>query len=174
MNKNAIQGRFWPSKRYGFTLIELLVAILIIGILATVALPQYQKAVLRSRYATLKNITKSIADAQEIYYLEYGTYADRFDRLSMEAGGTPTANDEQRNFDWGSCYITPPFLVACYNRRDALSYVIYFEKSSAQYAGLTYCQPSGDADNKPLQHQLCQQETGSTTYIGTYRYRYTK
>jgi len=67
-----------------FTLIELLVVVLIIGILASVALPQYQKAVWKSRATQAFSYGKSFMDAQRVYYLANGTYATDLDELSVE------------------------------------------------------------------------------------------
>lgn len=55
-----------------FTLIELLVVVLIIGILASIALPQYQKTVEKSRLAEALINAKVIGDAFSLYVLENG------------------------------------------------------------------------------------------------------
>ena len=56
----------------GFTLIELLVVVLIIGILAAVAVPQYQKAVEKSRIATALPVMDNVKKSMELFLTENG------------------------------------------------------------------------------------------------------
>ncbi len=72
------------NTRRGFTLIELLVVVLIIGILAAVAVPQYQKAVLKSRFTQVLTNVDALVKAQKVYYLANGTYATDENELDVQ------------------------------------------------------------------------------------------
>ena len=78
-------------KRSGFTLIELLVVVLIIGILAAIALPQYEKTVERARAAEAMQMVASIARANEVYKLANGSYTTDISLLDIQVPGTDTS-----------------------------------------------------------------------------------
>ena len=75
------------SRLGGFTLIELLVVVLIIGILAAMALPQYFKAVERSRLAEAVTLMDSIEKAQRRKFMQTNRYAERFEGLDVAPKG---------------------------------------------------------------------------------------
>ncbi len=83
------------AKRLGFTLIELLVVVLIIGILAAVAVPQYQKSVEKSKAAQAITLLKSVYQAAEAYQLANGEWPSDFDELSINIPWTGTVRADE-------------------------------------------------------------------------------
>ena len=78
------------ANKQGFTLIELLVVVLIIGILAAVALPQYEKAVEKARMTEAITNVRAIAKANEVFFMENGRYAEQgeLNLLDIDIPGT--------------------------------------------------------------------------------------
>ena len=78
----------------GFTLVELLVVVLIIGILAAIAVPQYQKAVEKSRMTEGIMIVRKIAEMHQAYYMATGNYLGNFDieKLDITIPGKKSDN----------------------------------------------------------------------------------
>ena len=139
------QGR---EMKRGFTLLELLVVVLIIGILAAVALPQYQKAVAKSRFSTLKPIAKAIKQAQEFYYNEHGSYATSAELADLPIV-VPSGVDKELSNTAKHEYISIG--------HDKLNnrYRIYFDHSE-NFAGNIYCEALTADD------PLCIAEGGQT------------
>jgi len=89
------------TQKTGFTLIELLVVVLIIGILAAIAVPQYQKAVLKSRSSEMLIAGKAFWTAEQAYYLATGSYTTNPNDLdiSMSDGTISGSSVIMQNFD---------------------------------------------------------------------------
>lgn len=134
----------------GFTLIELLVVVLIIGILSSVALPQYQKAVKKTRLMRLAPLVKAMADAEEAYYLANGQYTPFSGELDVSwpdgnLAGSAT-DDGYLNLSDGTTVDllggaivlsggTAAYVLA--RTKEGISYIHYLEHSS--YSGKRIC-----------------------------------
>ena len=114
----------------GFTLIELLVVVLIIGILSAVALPQYDKAVMKSRMSAAIPIAKSIKDNLTMFHLSNGRYPTSAEFADMVDFGDKNCNTSGacRIGNYLVAYRTSPLVGVIYSPGSGLTATTQTEK----------------------------------------------
>ena len=139
----------------GFTLIELLVVVLIIGILAAIALPQYQKAVEKSRATEALVTLDAVFTANKMYYMMHGTYATRFDQLDI---ALPWANDTKWYNYLHDAKGTKDWTIQLEGGADNASVFIGRKTGPYEGAGFIYQMASKAFPDMPIQQLLCTEQ----------------
>ena len=130
--KPEIISGFYHSMK-GFTLIELLVVVLIIGILAAVAFPQYQKAVVKSRFAEAFTNLKTLSQAYQACQLSKGKAGD----CRIYQGELDVDVPENNNFFYETMLIDG--VVAQYKKEDVCLCLYNSGKLVVDQTGESYC-----------------------------------
>ena len=145
------QGR---EMNRAFTLIELLVVVLIIGILAAVAVPQYQKAVFKSRVTEAKVLLKTMVDAGDLWLLKTGeNILPPMDKLDVEIPAE-TANWA---FEFNESDGNGISASASYLPNNFGNFVIGYtsaKMTTDDFAGKWWCSSNDEQGNKTCQNVL--------------------
>ena len=158
-DKNS-RGRHYVR---AFTLIELLVVVLIIGILSSMALPQYQKTVEKSKATQAFSIIRSLASAQESFYLSNSTYATTLDNLEINIPWSDS------NFTWlnqtrGAGKSNGDWIVEVY--KQAVGNGIAIGRITGPYtgAGFVYLLDNNKNSNYPSHEIICMERRNNTDF----------
>lgn len=152
----------------GFTLLEMLVVVLIIGILAGIALPQYRESVEKSIIQEAAINLRAIANANERFYMINGRYAqyNEIDKLDIEIPGEIKGHSQTgvvgnriatKHFLYSPNFGGPDWAKAVSvriknldNEEGKYAYELYISKSTNKFT----CSSSGYNAND-VQRKLC-------------------
>ena len=150
-----------------FTLIELLVVVLIIGILAAIALPQYRVAIMKTKYVQAMALVDKLWQAQQVYYMANNEYADELDKLDISLPPGTTNSTNTITYSWGRCANGSDHTGYCYVG-DSLLYLRDYTLTKRQ------CRAYTGKSTSDIAEQVCKSFGGSyqdtVTEFGFKRY----
>jgi len=90
-------------QKRGFTLIELLIVVVIIGILASIAIPKFSGVRNKAFMATVKADLRNLANLQDVYYNDNYTYTTNTSALGYQPSeGVTVTIGEATNRGWSA------------------------------------------------------------------------
>lgn len=91
------------TSRRGFTLIELLIVVVVIGVLATIAIPKFSAMRTKSYIAAVTSDLKNLASQQEIYLSTLYSYASTVTQLEITLTDAVTVSiNESSGTGWAA------------------------------------------------------------------------
>ena len=149
----------------GFTLLEMLVVVLIIGILAGIALPQYQMAVTKAKVASILPLMRRWKDALTEYRLQHDAWLDGVSPSTYgEILGVTWPSDWKtdtnkpcnnnascHNDYWKNCDVNDggDGMITCYhNTSDGVFTIIFLSSEDEDYPDKLTCQAEGKEATK--------------------------
>jgi len=141
------------KNRNGFTLLELLVVVLIIGVLAAIALPQYKVAVEKARIVEALGVAKNVQDAQQRYRLLKGSYTTKVNNLDISFPGTTNSENYFIKLPSGvRIFLNVSSYVYVQNKKNSNTIVLYYETSQK------FCHAK---QNNKVANQVCKSLGGN-------------
>ena len=147
----------------------MLIVVLIIGILAAIALPQYKLAVLKSKYATMKDIVRVVKEAQQRYYMVNNDYTINFNDLDIEYNREITGNGTNLYINDFHCALhwwnfPNQGIICILDRPHRLAYYTIYGQNISVCRVMDHTEEYEDT----LEDKVCKLETGATpTYSGS-------
>jgi len=127
---NRITRRCYMLRRSGFTLLELMIVVIIIGILSTIALPQFSGMVEKAKSSEAISILGSLRTSGQIYYLEVSQFPGSGWITSEALMASDLGIDVSSSSDWNFSIVTADTVDALLPRYQAL-------RDGSAYAGQT-------------------------------------
>ena len=94
--------------RRGFTLIELLIVVVIIGILASIAIPKFRDTKGKAYWAAMRSDLKNLATAEEAYYYDAQVYSTNLDSINFRPSSGVTIDvKEATDAGWSATSTHP-------------------------------------------------------------------